>query len=257
MTRFGVGAPGIQLRAEKPPAHPLERLGSDADGEFDAAIFASLARHDFGVLVEPVQPLPVRAGRDGCRQAAAAREPALRSPRCSASMPSPVSAEIAIGPSRASEASNPSRCLSSSWSTLFQTSMSFSSAPSTPSSPRIASTSSACASVSAWAMSRTCRITSAAQHLFQRRAERRDQHGRQIGDEADGVGKDRRAAVRQLMPPHGRVERREQHVLRHHVGAGQPVEQRRFAGVGVADERDDRDTGTSLAARRGAARASA
>ena len=40
--------------------------------------------------------------------------------------------------------------------------------------------------------------------------------------------------------PHGRIERREQHVGRHDLGPGQPVEQRRLAGVGVADQRDDR-----------------
>ncbi len=34
-------------------------------------------------------------------------------------------------------------------------------------------------------------------HLFQRRAERRDQHGRQIRDEAHGVGQDHLRAVRQ------------------------------------------------------------
>ena len=36
------------------------------------------------------------------------------------------------------------------------------------------------------------------------------------------------------------IERREQHVGRHHAGARQPVEQRRLAGIGVADQRDDR-----------------
>ena len=40
--------------------------------------------------------------------------------------------------------------------------------------------------------------------------------------------------------PHRRVERREQQVLRHDVGAGQAVEQRRLAGIGIADQRDHR-----------------
>ena len=40
--------------------------------------------------------------------------------------------------------------------------------------------------------------------------------------------------------PQRRVERGEEHVLRQDVGAGQPVEQRRLAGVGVADQRHDR-----------------
>ena len=46
--------------------------------------------------------------------------------------------------------------------------------------------------------------------------------------------------MRQADLPQRRVERREQHVLGQHVGLGQAVEQRRFAGVGVADQRDDR-----------------
>ena len=43
-----------------------------------------------------------------------------------------------------------------------------------------------------------------------------------------------------LIKAHGRIERREQHVGRHDFGAGQPIEQGRLAGVGVADQRDDR-----------------
>ena len=49
-----------------------------------------------------------------------------------------------------------------------------------------------------------------------------------------------------LRPPgsfsaaHGGIERREQQVLRQHLGFGQRVEQGRFAGVGVADQRHDR-----------------
>ncbi len=77
------------------------------------------------------------------------------------------------------------------------------------------------------------------QHLFQRGAERRDQLGRQIGDEADGVRQHRLAAMRQRQRPQRRIERREQHVGGLHVGAGQPVEQRRFAGIGVTDQSDD------------------
>ena len=47
------------------------------------------------------------------------------------------------------------------------------------------------------AMSRTCRIRSACEHLFQRGAEGGDQRGRQIGDEADGVGQHGLGAARQ------------------------------------------------------------
>ena len=123
---------------------------------------------------------------------------------------------------------------------MFHTSITRSAASATPSSARIVSTSWLCASLSAWAMSRTCTIDVGRPHLLERRAEGRDQHGRQVGDEADGVGQDRRAAVRQLDQPHGRIEGGEQHVGRHHLRPGQAVEQGRLAGVGVADQRDDR-----------------
>ena len=76
------------------------------------------------------------------------------------------------------------------------------------------------------------------QHLFQRGAERGDELRRQVGDEADRVRQHRLAAMRQGQRAQGRIERREQHVGGLHVGAGQAVEQRRLAGVGVADQRD-------------------
>jgi hypothetical protein len=49
-----------------------------------------------------------------------------------------------------------------------------------------------------------------------------------------------RRPLGQLDRAHGRVERGEEHVLRHDRRTGQPVEERRLAGVGVADERHDR-----------------
>ena len=61
-----------------------------------------------------------------------------------------------------------------------------------------------------------------------------------FGDKADRVRQDRGTARRQLEPPHGRVEGGEQHVAGSHRGPGQPVEQRRFAGIGVADQRHHR-----------------
>src|ERR1700751_1224221 len=45
--------------------------------------------------------------------------------------------------------------------------------------------------------------------------------------------------MRQVKRAQGRIERGEQHVRGLNLGAGQPVEQRRFAGVGVADKRHD------------------
>src|SRR6185503_10775750 len=44
-------------------------------------------------------------------------------------------------------------------------------------------------------------------------------------------------------PAHRRIERREQLIFGDEIGAGQRVEQRRLAGVRVADERDGWDVG--------------
>ena len=54
-------------------------------------------------------------------------------------------------------------------------------------------------------------------HLLERGAERRDQHGRQIGNEADRVGQDDARAVRQIDGAQRRIERREQHVGGQHA----------------------------------------
>ncbi len=48
-----------------------------------------------------------------------------------------------------------------------------------------------------------------------------------------------RDAMRQTNLAQRRIERGEEHVLRQHLRARQPVEQGRLAGVGVANERDD------------------
>ena len=50
-------------------------------------------------------------------------------------------------------------------------------------------------------------------------------------------------AMRQLDLAERRVERREQAVFGEHVGLGQRVEERRLAGIRVADQRDDRMAG--------------
>ena len=77
-------------------------------------------------------------------------------------------------------------------------------------------------------------------HLLQRGAEGGDEHGRQIGDEAHRVGQDDAPAARQPELAHGRIERLEHLVLGGHGRAGQAVEERRLAGVGVADDGHDR-----------------
>ena len=77
--------------------------------------------------------------------------------------------------------------------------------------------------------------------LLERRPERVDQLVRQLVDEPDGVGDDRGLAVAELDLAAGRVERREQLVLGlRHLGADERVEQRRLAGVRVADDADGR-----------------
>ena len=79
--------------------------------------------------------------------------------------------------------------------------------------------------------------------LFERGAKRRDQVGRQLGDEADGVGQQRFLAARQHDPPRERIERGKQLVLGQRASLSQPIEQRALARVGVADQRDDRHAG--------------
>jgi len=59
----------------------------------------------------------------------------------------------------------------------------------------------------------------------------------QLGHEPDGVGEHDVTPVLQRQPAHGRIEGREQTVLHLHVRAGDPVQQRGLAGVGVADQR--------------------
>ena len=86
----------------------------------------------------------------------------------------------------------------------------------------------------------TCSTRSASADLFERRAERGHQRVRQPVDEADRVRHEQLAAVRQAHLAHQRIERDEQRVGRFGVRPRQHVEQRRLAGVGVADERHGR-----------------
>jgi len=62
-------------------------------------------------------------------------------------------------------------------------------------------------------------------------------------DEADRVGEQDGVAARQADAAGGGVERGEELVLGQHVGLGDRIEQGGFAGVGVADDGDDRDLG--------------
>ena len=90
-------------------------------------------------------------------------------------------------------------------------------------------------------------------HLFQRRAERLDQLGRQVPHEPDGVGEHERPPVVEFSTASGGFEGREQRVLHQHAGAGQRVEQAGLAGVGVADDRDRRHVAVQPAAALGVA----
>src|SRR5690606_1910830 len=74
----------------------------------------------------------------------------------------------------------------------------------------------------------------------QRGTEGGDQVGGQVGNEANGIGQDHQRSMRKHDPAQRRIKRREQHVLGHHGRAGQAVEQRRLASIGVAYKRNDR-----------------
>ena len=77
--------------------------------------------------------------------------------------------------------------------------------------------------------------------LFEGGLERGDQAVRQVPDEADRVGQQRRAAAPEPPLAGPGVERGEQLVLDQHPGVGQGVHEGALAGVGVADERDGRE----------------
>ena len=90
--------------------------------------------------------------------------------------------------------------------------------------------------------------------LLERRPERVDELVGQLVDETDRVGDDRDLAVAELHLARRRVERREQHVLGlRDLAADERVEQRRLAGVRVADDADRRIQPAVAAARRGRA----
>ena len=104
-----------------------------------------------------------------------------------------------------------------------------------------ATTSARCAALSGCAASRTCRITSAsATSSSVARNAATSSCGRSLM-KPDGVGQDRAPRRRQPQPAHRRIERGEQLVARRHIGAGQRIEQRGLAGIGVADQRDHRE----------------
>ncbi len=186
---------------------------------------------------------PGRPGRPGRR--APARRPrrpgAAAGPRCSSRSarrcPSPVRAETTTAPG--SGLAQPGRTSSSAHASalLTTTSSGTCGAPISPSTSRTAAI---------WPFgsgsepSTTCRIRSAsATSSSVERNASTSWCGRwrtkptvsvSVYSRPSGVSR----------PAHGRVEGGEQRVLDQHAGAGEPVEQRRLAGVGVAGDRDGR-----------------
>ncbi len=75
--------------------------------------------------------------------------------------------------------------------------------------------------------------------LFERGAEGGDEVGRQVAYEADRVVDDHLLLARQTQAARGRVERGEHAPLGQNLGGGERVQERRLAGVGVADDGDD------------------
>ena len=70
----------------------------------------------------------------------------------------------------------------------------------------------------------------------------------------DGVGDEHRLAAGQVEAAGGGVEGGEEPVLHQHPGVGQPVEQGRLAGVGVADDGDGAQAGSGAGPCAGCAR---
>ena len=78
--------------------------------------------------------------------------------------------------------------------------------------------------------------------LLESRPERSHELMGQLPDEADRIGEDERARPL-LDEASGRIERDEQLIGCREACAREPVEQRRLAGVGIADERDHGNPG--------------
>ena len=75
-------------------------------------------------------------------------------------------------------------------------------------------------------------------HNVEGRFERRDELMRQLAHEPDGVGGENRLTAGQGQTAGGGVECGKESILDMNIGPSKAVEQRRFAGVGVPDERD-------------------
>ena len=89
-------------------------------------------------------------------------------------------------------------------------------------------------------------------NFFERGAKRSEQSLWQIANESDRVGDEYASIGRKADGANRRVERREHARRDEHFGVAERVEERRFAGVGVADQRDgaERNCITRVAAQR-------
>src|SRR5258708_25804914 len=88
--------------------------------------------------------------------------------------------------------------------------------------------------------------------LLERGPERVDELVRQLVDEPDGVGHDRGLAVTELDLAAGGIQRRKQLVLGlRDLAPDEAIEERRLAGVRVADDADGRDEPAVAAPGRG------
>ncbi|RMU40499.1 hypothetical protein ALP29_05226 [Pseudomonas syringae pv. avii] len=86
--------------------------------------------------------------------------------------------------------------------------------------------------------------------LFERRPKCLDELVGQVTNETHGIGQHNRPQVVDVQTPQGRVEGGEQLVGRVHIRLGHVIEQRGFAGVGVAHQRNRRDIRTGTATSR-------
>ena len=201
------------------------------------------AAEHLAALIDPGEGLAVARAAHRCRTARAVLSSRRAINARSPSHPSPVRADSATTSSlRWVWLTSASRDSSSSRSILLSTSIS----PSSTSWPRPSSRQHR---QHVGALRGAVRVMGVADmdddvglgDLFQRRAERGDQMRRQVGDEADRVGEDRRSC---------RTADSSRRIVGSRVAnsmssaptadAGQAVEQGRLAGVGVADQRHHR-----------------
>ena len=164
----------------------------------------------------------------------------------SASIPSPVSAETSTGGRSGQRAARIASCARHRAQAGRPCSTPRGSAPSAASvsMPRSASTRLDVARAAPRSrhaqMSRTCRMRSAS--ITSSSVARKAATSMVGRSEMKPTVSDRmmRRPLGSLHLAHGRIERGEHLVLGEHAGAGDAVEQRRLAGVGVADDGDDR-----------------